>query len=70
MKVLNEDGYLVRMHFPYVHKYKNREVWQSIGELAQNDIKEHIAPIVKSINDDELANRFDLVMYTIQLAKF
>lgn len=66
---LNEDGYLVRMHLPYVHKYKNREVWQSIGELAQNDIKEHIAPIVNSINDDELAKRFDLVMYTIQLAK-
>ncbi|EOU1828415.1 DEAD/DEAH box helicase family protein [Clostridium perfringens] len=65
---LNEDGYLVRMHLPYVHKYKNREVWQSIGELAQNDIKEHIAPIVNSINDDELAKRFDLVMYTIQLA--
>ncbi|MDK0978736.1 DEAD/DEAH box helicase family protein [Clostridium perfringens] len=66
---LNEDGYLVRMHLPYVHKYKNREVWQSIGELSQNDIKEHIAPIVNSINDDELAKRFDLVMYTIQLAK-
>lgn len=69
VEALNEDGYLVRMHLPYVHKYKNREVWQSIGELAQNDIKEHIAPIVKSINDDELAKRFDLVMYTIQLAK-
>ncbi|ELC8395548.1 DEAD/DEAH box helicase family protein [Clostridium perfringens] len=69
VEVLNEDGYLVRMHIPYVHKYKNREVWQSIGELAQNDIKEHIAPIVNSINDDELAKRFDLVMYTIQLAK-
>ncbi|HII4433429.1 DEAD/DEAH box helicase family protein [Clostridium perfringens] len=66
---LNEDGYLVRMHLPYIHKYKNREVWQSIGELSQNDIKQHIAPIVNSINDDELAKRFDLVMYTIQLAK-
>ena len=69
VEVLNEDGYLVRMHLPYIHKYKNREVWQSIGELAQNDIKEHIAPIVNSINDYELAKRFDLVMYTIQLAK-
>lgn len=69
VEALNEDGYLVRMHLPYVHKYKNREVWQSIGELAQNDIKVHIAPIVKSLNDDELAKRFDLVMYTIQLAK-
>ncbi|MDM0472763.1 DEAD/DEAH box helicase family protein [Clostridium perfringens] len=69
VEALNEDGYLVRMHLPYVHKYKNREVWQSIGELAQNDIKQHIAPIVNSINNDELAKRFDLVMYTIQLAK-
>lgn len=69
VEALNEDGYLVRMHLPYVHKYKNREVWQSIGELDKNDIKEHIAPIVNSINDDELAKRFDLVMYTIQLAK-
>ncbi|HAT4226512.1 TPA: DEAD/DEAH box helicase family protein [Clostridium perfringens] len=69
VEALNEDGYLVRMHLPYIHKYKNREVWQSIGELSQNDIKQHIAPIVNSINDDELAKRFDLVMYTIQLAK-
>lgn len=69
VKSLNEDGYLVRMNLPYVHKYKNREEWQCLGAVSQNEIKEHIAPIIKSLNDDELAKRFDLLIYTIQLAK-
>jgi type I restriction enzyme R subunit len=34
-----------------------------------HDIKEHIAPLVIPLNDDELAKRFDLLMYTIELAK-
>lgn len=33
-----------------------------------NEIKEHIAPLVTPFDDDEMAKRFDNVMYTIQLA--
>ncbi|HBG1360146.1 TPA: DEAD/DEAH box helicase family protein [Clostridioides difficile] len=68
VKVLNEDSYIVRMNLSYVHKYKNENVWSNIGAVAQNEIREYISPLITSYSDDELAKRFDVVMYNIQLA--
>lgn len=68
VKALNEDSYIVRMNLNYVHKYKNENVWISIGAVTQNEIREYISPLITSYSDDELAKRFDLVMYNIQLA--
>ncbi|PRR79305.1 type I restriction enzyme EcoKI subunit R [Clostridium liquoris] len=66
---LNEDNFLVRINLKYVQKYKNKEQWQSLGAVSTRDIKEYIAPLIKTLNDDELAKRFDILMYTIELAK-
>ena len=68
VKSLNEDSYIVRMNLNYVHKYKNEEIWNSLGAVSQNEIKEHIAPIITLYGEDELAKRFDIVMYNIFLA--
>ncbi|MGO0906896.1 DEAD/DEAH box helicase family protein [Clostridioides difficile] len=68
VKALNEDSYIVRINLSYVHKYKNENVWISIGAVTQNEIREYISPLITSYSDDELAKRFDLVMYNIQLA--
>ncbi|MDI3076343.1 DEAD/DEAH box helicase family protein [Clostridioides difficile] len=68
VKALNEDSYIVRMSLSYVHKYKNENVWSNIGAVAQNEIREYISPLITSYSDDELAKRFDVVMYNIQLA--
>ncbi|HBE8786478.1 TPA: DEAD/DEAH box helicase family protein [Clostridioides difficile] len=68
VKALNEDSYIVRMNLSYVHKYKNKNVWSNIGAVAQNEIREYISPLITSYSDDELAKRFDVVMYNIQLA--
>lgn len=68
VKALNEDSYIVRMNLSYVHKYKNENVWSNIGVVAQNEIREYISPLITSYSDDELAKRFDVVMYNIQLA--
>lgn len=68
VKALNEDSYIVRMNLSYVHKYKNENVWSNIGAVAQNEIREYISPLITSYSDDELAKRFDVVMYNIQLA--
>ena len=65
---LNEDNFRVRMHLNFVHKYKNKEIWNSLGSLNVNEIKQNISPLINSLKDDELAKRFDLVMYTIELA--
>ena len=65
---LNEDNFRVRMHLNFVHKYKNKEIWNALGSLNVNEIKQNISPLINSLKDDELAKRFDLVMYTIELA--
>ncbi|MDU4145945.1 DEAD/DEAH box helicase family protein, partial [Clostridium sp.] len=68
VQALNDESYLVRMNIGVVHNYKDEKAWNAIGAIEQNEIKKHISPIIKSINDDELAKRFDLLIYLIQLA--
>lgn len=66
---LNEENFQVRMHLKYVHKYKNISNWQALNVSMVNGIKEHISPLIISLTDDEMAKRFDNIMYTIELAK-
>ena len=68
INALNEDNFRVRMNLYYVHKYKNTKEWESLGAVSSKDIKEYISPLITSLSDDELAKRFDLVMYIIELA--
>ena len=65
---LHEESFRVRMNLKYVHKYKNKEIWNTLNTITTNEIKEYISPLITSINDDELAKRFDMIMYAIQLA--
>lgn len=65
---LNEDSFRVRMNLYHVHKYKNKQEWDSLGAVSTKEIKEYISPLITSLKDDELAKRFDLVIYTIELA--
>ncbi|WP_428910703.1 DEAD/DEAH box helicase family protein [Niallia sp. Krafla_26] len=66
---LNEENFQVRMHLQFVHKYKNRENWGALSVTNVSEIQEHISPLIISMVDDELAKRFDSVMYSIELAK-
>ncbi len=68
VKVLNEDNFMVRMNLNYVNRYKNESAWEALGAVAISEIKDHIAYLITPLNEDELAKRFDLVMYSIQLA--
>ncbi|TMU82181.1 DUF4145 domain-containing protein [Bacillus sp. BHET2] len=66
---LNDENFQVRMHLQYVHKYKNQENWLALSVTNVSEIQKHISPLIISIADDELAKRFDSVMYSIELAK-
>ncbi|MCS6132730.1 DUF4145 domain-containing protein [Clostridium botulinum] len=68
INILNEDNFRVKMNLKYVHKYKNSEEWNSLGAVSTKDIRDYISPLIISLKDDELAKRFDLAMYTIELA--
>lgn len=65
---LNEDNFLVRMNLKYVQKYKNASEWEALREVSVIELRENVAMLITPLNDDELAKRFDLVMYNIQLA--
>lgn len=67
IKSLNESSYLVRMNLKYVETYKDENNWENIDTKSKDDIKNYIAPLIVSYGEDELAKRFDVLMYNIIL---
>jgi type I restriction enzyme R subunit len=65
---LTDDNFRVKLKQRYVETYKNKDAWQSLNAVSASEIKEHIAPLVTPLYDDELAKRFDLLVYTVDLA--
>lgn len=65
---LNDESFRVKMHQRYVEIYRNKDAWQNLGVVSLSEIKEHISPLIMPINDDELAKRFDSLVYTVDLA--
>lgn len=66
---LNNDSFLVKSHFRQVETYRVKESWSNIDTVAMSDIKNHIAPIIRPEGKDELARRFDYIMYSMELGK-
>ena len=64
---LDDSSFLVKMHYRYVEVYRNLLSWANLQTIEISDIKEHISPLVKFEKDDELARRFDYLMYSIDL---
>lgn len=64
---LNDESFLVKRHYRYVEAYRNRSAWDHLETVEVSDIKEHIAPIIRPKKDDELARRFDYLVYSIEL---
>ena len=64
---LNDESFAVRRHLRYVEAYRRRLTWQNLETREISDIKEHIAPLIKLRTDNELAKRFDYLIYSIDL---
>lgn len=65
---LNEDNFLVKMVLRYIHRYKDEKQWEALTTESASELKKYVSIAIPSMKDDELAKRFDLVMYAIQLA--
>jgi type I restriction enzyme R subunit len=65
---MNPDNFVVRPHRPWVEKYSDREAWGNLlGEDAP-DVVGHLAKLPTAAADsDEMARRFDLTLYRLQL---
>ncbi len=64
---LNDDSFLVKRHLRYVEIFRALSSWNSLETIEIADIKEHIAPLIKPKKEDELARRFDYLVYSIDL---
>ena len=64
---LNDENFLVRQHWRTVEKYKDPHAWNALTDLELKELMDHIGPLVTESGEDELAKRFDLMCYGIQL---
>jgi len=62
---IDETKFNSRMRIEYIHRYKVLEKWMLLSEKDVSDIREHLATLIKPDEDDEMAKRFDLLMYSI-----
>lgn len=64
---LNDESFLVRQHWRIVEQYKDQHQWNALSDLDMKELIDHIGPLVIEAGEDELAKRFDLLCYNIQL---
>ena len=58
----------VKLRMQYVEKFKKPEAFTLISESDKGELLEHIAPLVRRNDTDELAKRFDNFMYGLILS--
>lgn len=65
---LDQNYFMVRMEIKHVDKFSHLDSWKTLTILNINDLKKHISPLIEPEKDDELAKRFDLWIFTIELS--
>ena len=64
---LNDDSFVVKRHLRYVEMFRKLSSWNQLETIEISEIKEHIAPLMKPKKENELARRFDYLIYSIDL---
>jgi type I restriction enzyme R subunit len=64
---LDEESFLVRLHWRVVEKYRDQFRWNALSELEVKEIMDHLAALVYEKDDDEQAKRFDQLCYNLEL---
>ena len=67
---LSELDFRVRMALDTVYTYKERENWQALTMVSSQTIQEKLSPLIfDETREDEMARRFDLWMFQIQIGQ-
>ena len=66
---LDDRSFRVKQHLRYVETYREKLAWRNLETVKVSELKEHIAPLAVPKKEDELARRFDYLMYNISLAE-
>ncbi|HAN77945.1 MAG TPA: restriction endonuclease, partial [Bacteroidales bacterium] len=67
-QALNEQNFIVRMHWEPVQKYKDPNAWNALSDLDLKELNDHIAPLVSETDQDEKAKSFDALIMNLQLS--
>lgn len=66
---LDNRSFRVKQHLRYVEQYRKKASWMNLESVSVSELREHIAPLVVPKKDNELARRFDYLIYSIELAR-
>ena len=64
---LNDNSFRVKRHLRYVEKFRDMKSWDNLESIGVSELREHIAPLTVPKKEDELARRFDYLIYSIDL---
>ena len=65
---IDETRFNAKTKLKYIHTFNKKNKWESLSDTDVRELTEFIAPLVNPIDDDELAKRFDYLMYTVEYA--
>ncbi|MDM8554398.1 type I restriction-modification enzyme R subunit C-terminal domain-containing protein [Desulfococcaceae bacterium HSG7] len=65
---IDETRFSSQLRIEYLHRYNRADKWQSISDEMVRELEEQIAALIVPTEEDELAKRFDFLMYAIELA--
>ena len=68
VKALPREDFAVKQHLRIIDKYQSEEDFDTLTYENTLQIAEHIAPLVPPTGDDSSADRFDMLLYQIELA--
>lgn len=68
IKSIDENKFSARMKLQFIHKFNQESAFESLSDADARELEENLAALVPAIDDDELAKRFDYLMYTIEYA--
>lgn len=66
---MNQNNFLVRMHFEAVERFQNRKSWQALSEHDREVLQREVAGLPAELPTDQIESRlFDLTALRMQLA--
>jgi type I restriction enzyme R subunit len=65
---IDETRFSSQLRIEYIHRYNQSNKWENISDEMIRELETQIAPLITPVEENELAKRFDSLMYTIELA--
>lgn len=63
----DDNSFRIKRHLRYVEKFRNIKSWENLESVGVSELREHIAPLTIPKKENELARRFDYLIYSIDL---